>query len=428
MDKVRLGFIGVGNRGTQLLEYSMANPKAEIVALCDVYTPYVERDASKVDPSLLISRKVPKLDESLPARVDRYTDFRDLLDRSDIDAVVISTPDHWHAVQTIMAFRSGKDVFVEKPLTSTLYEGRRMVDVEAETGRVAGVCLNRRGSSIYQELARRGADAMLGKVVNAYAAHSSNMYPNGIGTAKPEDPPEGFDWDMWLGPRAYRPYSKSLAPYHFRWHSEFSSQMGNWGVHYMDVIRWLTGELAPVSVTAVGGRYAVEDDRDIPDTMTVLFEFASGRVFEFQINEAAAGYSIPGGEIELRGTKGTLRADQNGYSITPTRAGQFQNWDALIEAEEKQIASSDSFGDLGIRENSTAILIDNFLDAVTDRTTKPYCSLEEAHRSTSFAHLANIALAVGERLRWDAVAERFTNSVQANDMLAVEYRKPWSLD
>ncbi len=428
MDKVRLGFIGIGNRGTQLLEYSMANPKAEIVALCDVYAPYVERDHSKVDPAFLASQKVPALTESFPGSVDRYTDFRDLLERPDIDAVVISTPDHWHAVQTIMAFRAGKDVFVEKPLTATLHEGRRMVEVEAETGRVAGVCLNRRGSSIYRELADRGADTIVGKVVNAYASHTSNMFMNGIGRAQPQEPPAGFDWDLWLGPRPYRPYSKSIAPYNFRWQNEFSSQMGNWGVHYMDVIRWLTGELAPISVTAVGGNYAVEDDRNIPDTMTVLFEFASGRVFEFQINEASAGYAIPGGEIELRGTKGTLRADQNGYQIVPTKAGQFQDWDALIEPEEKHIESGDSFGDLGIKENSTAILIDNFLDAVKDHSVKPYCSLEEAHRSTSFAHLANIALATGDRLRWDAVQERFTNSDAANEMLHYEYRGPWSLE
>lgn len=428
MDKVRLGFIGVGNRGTQLLEYTLANPKAEVVALCDVYVPYVERDRSKVDPVFLANRKVPQLNENLPGSVDRYTDFRDVLDRKDIDAVVISTPDHWHAVQTVMAFRAGKDVFVEKPLTATVYEGRRMIEVAAETGRVAGVCLNRRGSSIYRALAERGADTIVGKVVNAYASHTSNMFMNGIGKAAPQEPPAGFDWDLWLGPRSYRPYSKSIAPYNFRWQSEFSSQMGNWGVHYMDVIRWLTGERAPVSVTAVGGRYAVEDDRDIPDTLTVLFEFASGRVFEFQINEASAGYAIPGGEIELRGTKGTLRSDQNGYSVVPTKAGQFQDWDRLIEPEEQHIESSDSFGDLGIKENSTAILIDNFMDAVKDHSVKPYCSLEEAHRSTSFAHLANIALATGERLRWDADSERFTNSDAANQMLHYEYRKPWSLD
>jgi predicted dehydrogenase len=406
----------------------MENAKAEIVALADVYRPYLERDRSTVDPRLLSKRNIPALDERLPATVDQYTDFRDLLDRRDIDAVVIATPDHWHAVQTVMAFRAGKDVFVEKPLTATIREGRRMVEVEAETGRVGAVCLNRRGSSIYRELAEKVPAGAVGKVVSAYASHSSNMYPNGIGKAGSDPLPAGLDWDMWLGPRAERPYSSSIAPYHFRWQSQFSSQMGNWGVHYMDVIRWLTGEVAPVSVTAVGGRYAVDDDRDIPDTLSVLFEFASGRIVEFQINEACAGYSIPDGEIELRGTHGTLRADQNGYSIVPTRPGQFQEWHQLVEPFERKLAGDAAYGDLGIKENSSAILIDNFLECVMDRSVSPYCSLEDGHRSTSFAHLANISLATGERLRWDAETERFTNSEAANQMLHYEYRSPWSLD
>jgi predicted dehydrogenase len=253
------------------------------------------------------------------------------------------------------------------------------------------------------------------------------MYPNGIGTAQDEEPPEDFDWNMWLGPREFRPYRRTIAPYHFRWWSEYSSQMGNWGVHYMDVIRWLVGETAPVAVTAVGGKFAVEDDRDIPDTLTALFEFASGAVVQFQVNEASAGYSIPGGEIELRGTKGTLVANQDRYSITPASPGQFQDWEQLTEPVTKELGGDETYGDLGIKENSSAILVDNFLDCVMDHSVEPYCTLEDAHRSTSFAHLANISLAVGERLRWDAEAERFTNSEAANEMLHYEYREPWSL-
>ncbi len=428
MDKVRIGFIGVGNRGTQLLRWTLENERAQVVALADVYKPYLDRDRSAIDPRLLVKRNVPSLDEQLPERIDRYTDFRDLLDRDDIDAVVISTPDHWHAVQTIMSFRAGKDVFVEKPLTATVHEGRRMVEVEAETGRAGAVCLNRRGSSIYQELAQKVHKGLVGRVVRAYASHSSNMYPRGIGKASPSDPPAGLDWDMWLGPRAHRPYSESIAPYHFRWQSDFSSQMGNWGVHYMDVIRWLIGETAPISVTAVGGRYAVDDDRDIPDTLSVLFEFESGRIVEFQVNEASAGHRVSGGEIEIFGTHGTLAADQNGYSVVPTNPGQFQEWNSLMEPIERTLESQNAYGDLGIKENSTANLIDNFLSCVIDRSVAPFCSLEDGHRSTSFAHLANIALATGERLRWDAKGERFTNHEEANAMLHYEYREPWRLE
>ena len=427
MEKVRLAFIGVGNRGSELLGYALENPRAEIVALCDVYRPYLDRTRDKVDPRFLSSGKVPRMTEVLPDAVDRYSDYRDVLDRKDIDAVVIATPDHWHALQTIHAFGSGKDVFVEKPLTSSLHEGRAMVNAQRETGRVGAVCLNRRGSSVYRELADRVPEGIVGKIVSGVAGHSSNMCPNGIGRQQDAPPPDGLDWDFWLGPRAFRPYRVNIAPYYFRWHKDYSTQMGNWGVHYMDAIRWLTNERAPCAVTAVGGKYALDDDRDIPDTMHVLFEFSSGMTVRFEVNEASSGSAVTGGEIELRGTKGTLIADENGYRVIPGKPGQFQKWDASVDAENFQIEGENQYGDLKTKENSTANLIADFLECVLDKSKKPFCCLEEGHRSTSFAHIANIALACGRRLEWDADAERFIGDDEANGMLAYRYREPWSL-
>ena len=120
---------------------------------------------------------------------------------------------------------------------------------------------------------------------------------------------------MWLGPRAFRPYQYNIAPYMFSWWSDYSSQMGNWGVHYMDVIRWMMGEKAPVAISAHGGKFAVDDDRDIPDTMEVTYEFASGSIATFSIFEASSGGMFQYGEVELRGTKGTLYADEKGFKI-----------------------------------------------------------------------------------------------------------------
>ena len=421
-----MGFIGVGNRGTQLLERFMVEPDCEVVALCDVYEPYVRRDRSAVHPRFLESGiPVPGMGEAFAGKVDTYADFRHLLDRPDIDAVCIATPDHWHAVQTIMAFQAGKDVFVEKPLTATIHEGRRMVEVGKETGRIGAVCLNRRGSSMYRQLAVDVQAGAIGKVTMASAFHISNMYPKGIDRLGPEAPPDGFDWDMWLGPRACVPYRYNIAPYMFRWWKGYSSQMGNWGVHYLDVIRWLLGEAAPVAVTAVGGRAAVEDDRTIPDTMLAVFEFASGAIARFEIREGAGG---PGGhgDIELHGTKGSLVASQDGYRITPAKPGQFQTWERLVEPMEEKVAGNQSFGDLGIKEDTTAILIRDFLDCVRTRQT-PLCSLEDGHRSTCFAHLANISLELGQRLEWDPEQERCTNSEKANEHLHYQYREPWHL-
>lgn len=425
-DRIRLGFIGVGNRGTDLLKWSMENPDAEIAALCDVYEPYVNRDRSAVIQRYLDIGKVPAMDEGLGNNVRRYTDFRKMLEQKDIDAVFIATPDHWHALQTIMAMDAGKDVYVEKPLTITLKEGRAMVDAEKRTGRIGAVGLNRRGSSVYQKLAKEIRDGKIGKVTTARAMRISNMYPDGIGRLNPEDPPAGFNWDMWLGPRTFRPYQYNISPYCFRWWKDYSSQMGNWGVHYMDVIRWLMGETSPVSITAHGGKYFVKDDRDIPDTMEVFFEFASGALVQFSIHEASGGRGIPGGEIELKGTKGNLVASENSYQIIPSSPGQFQTWEKLVEYEKYELSSEELYNDYQTWEYSTGNLIRNFLDCIKTRE-KPLCSLEDGHRSTSFAHLANISLETGTRIEWDPEKERITNSEKANELLHYEYRKPWKL-
>ena len=428
-DKIRMGFIGVGNRGSQLLTLFMTQPDCEVVALCDVYEPYLMRDHSKVDKRysegfLGKGGQVPKMEEGLGKEVKRYNDYRKLLEDKNIDAVCIATPDHWHAMITIQAMQAGKDVYVEKPLTQTIYEGRKMVEAQAKTKRVCAVGLNRRGSAVYQKLAKEIHAGKIGKVTVGKASHINDMFPDGIGNLKPENPPKDFNWDFWLGPRAFIPYQYNIAPYTFRWWKDYSSQMGNWGVHYMDAIRWLMGETAPVAITARGGKFVLRDDSTIPDTLEVIFEFASGSIITFTDNEACSAKTVPFGELELRGTKGTLYADEARYKYVPATPGQFQTWKKQMEAEE-YTSPANMLTD-GSSSTSTTALIRNFLDCIKSRKT-PLCPLEEGHRSTSFAHLANIALATRERLQWDAVNERFTNSEAANKMLHYEYRKPWKL-
>jgi predicted dehydrogenase len=425
-DKIRMGFIGVGNRGSQLLRMFMQYDDVEVTALCDVYEPYLTRDRSQVDARYLkdLGGRIPQLGETFPKPPRTYSDYRKLLEDKEVDAVCIATPDHWHALQTIHAIQAGKDVYVEKPLTITLHEGRKMVEVQAASKQIVQVGLNRRGNMVYQKLARDIRGGKIGKVSLARAARISNMYPDGIGKYKPEEPPRDFDWDMWLGPRAFRPYQYNIAPYKFRWWSDYSTQMGNWGVHYMDAIRWMIGETAPAAISAHGGQYALDHDSDIPDTMQVTFEFASGSIIAFGIYEASSGRLFPHGEIELQGTRGTLYSSERGYQIHPASAGQFQDWDAAMEAEEFKNPNKDLPD--GSSYDSTSGLIRDFLDCVKSRNT-PLCTLEDGHRSTSFAHLANIALATGERLMWDPDREKFTNSGKANELLHYEYRQPWKL-
>ncbi len=420
-ERVRVGFIGVGNRGTQLLQGFLAQADCQIAALCDVYEPYLSRDKSQVDPEILKSLsegRVPSMGERFESPVARYKDFRRLLEQKDLDAVVVATPDHWHAVQTIMAFEAGKDVYVEKPLTITIAEGRKMVEAERRHGRIAQVGLHRRSSKLYHQLHSMIQQGKIGRVSIARAYHTSNMFPDGIGKYPDAPPPKGMDWDFWLGPRAMRPYRYSIAPYKFRWWQDYSSQMGNWGVHYCDAMRWMLDEEAPTAVSAHGGKFVVDDDRTIPDTMEVTFEFASGRLMVFGQYEACDSKPLPNGEIEFCGTLGSLYPGEEaqGFKILPARRGQFQQKTPQIEAQE----GTRMDGDL------THQHIRNFLDCVKSRG-KCNCDLETGHRSTTFAHLANIALAMRSRLEWDAKKERFTNNEKANQMLDYAYRAPWKL-
>lgn len=418
-EQTRMGFIGIGNRGTQLLHRFMANPDVKVTALCDVYDPYLQRDYGQVHPRWkTLGGRIPKMGEAFDPSVRRYRDFRELLADPNVDAVCIGTPDHWHAIQAILAIEAGKDVYVEKPLTIAVREGRRMIEAWRASDRVVQVGLNRRGSAIYQELSKQVPGGLVGPVSVARAYRNSNMAPHGIGRETPEAPPRGLDWDLWLGPRTRRSFQYNITPYKFRWWHEYSSQMANWGVHYMDVCRWMMGEEAPVAVTAHGSKVVVQDDRTIPDTMEVTFEMASGAVITFGMYEANGGAPlIDGGEVELRGTLGSLVCTERGYRTVPATPGQFQSSDGIPEPVTRELEQ---------REDSSAVLIRNFLDCVKSRDQDGVlCNLEEGHRSTCFALLANIALARGRRLEWDADAERVTNDPEANDLLDYTYRAPW---
>ena len=418
--KVRMGFIGVGNRGTQLLHGFMAQDDVEVVALCDVYEPYLSRSHADVSKAFVdsLGGRVPKMGEDFSGKVARYKDFRRLLDRKDIDAVAIATPDHWHAIQTIQACRAGKDVYVEKPLSVTVVEGRKMIQAARRYGRIVQVGLHRRSSPMYAQLAQDVQGGKIGKVTVARTYRVSNMYPAGIGAYPDSKPPKDLDWDLWLGPRAMQPYKSNIPLYKFRWWQSYSSQVANWGVHYCDAIRWVLGETAPISISAHGGRFALDDDRTVPDTMEVIFELASGVLVVFGQYEASGISPLADGEIEFRGTLGNLYPGGRGYKIVPSPGGQFQPAEPRLKAEEKDVSEGGN--------SLTVAHIRNFLDCVKTRK-RPHCDLETGHRSTTFALLANIALATKSRIDWDPRTERVTNNDKANELLHYDYRQPWTL-
>ncbi len=341
-ERVQLAFIGVGNRGCQLLRAFLPHADAKIVALADVYEPYLQGAYDRLDPRFAgLGKRIAQMPE-LPGDVARVKDFREILDRKDVDAVVIATPDHWHAIQMIAACKAGKDVYVEKPLSMTITEGRAMVDAARKYERIVQMGTQRRSSRLYAQLAEVVRSGAIGKVTAVRAGFSSNMAPTGIGHAAESPPPAGLDWDMWLGPRPARPFQATIMPYKFRWWHLYSSQIANWGVHYFDVIRWLTGEIAPASVSTHGGRFAVDDDRTIPDTSETIFEHASGMLTIFSVFEANNQPVLKKGtELELRGTLGTAYAAIDHYEIVPETGGAFQDPKPRRKGEVVKAADGD---------------------------------------------------------------------------------------
>src|SRR3974390_3504587 len=260
-DRVRLGCIGLGNRGDQVLYAFLQHPDAQVVAVCDLSQAYMDFAAKKAGTS-------PK----------QYKDYRRLLEAKDVDAVVIATPDHWHAVQTIQACEAGKDIYVEKPLSLCVAEGRRMVEAVRKHNRVSQVGIHRRSVPVCKEAADFVRQGGLGKITTARAFHIQNEWPNGIGNPPDGNAPVDFDWNAWLGPAPQKTYNKNRTFYRFRWFYDYSGgQVTNFGVHYLDFIQWALGEDAPASVMAMGTRAAgMKDNREIPDTLEAVGQYQSG--------------------------------------------------------------------------------------------------------------------------------------------------------
>ncbi len=301
-DKVRMGYIGLGNRGDQDHDAFLEYADNETVAVCDLRADYMDFAIRK-------SRAQPK----------KYTDYRALLDAKDIDAVVIATPDHWHALMFIAACNAGKDVYVEKPLSLTVTEGRRMVDTAARTRRVTQVGTQRRSTKSLIEAAEFVRSGGIGHVTVAKSFHIQNEWPHGIGNPPNSAPPSEKEWDQWLGPAPMVPYNKNREFYKFRWFYNYSGgQLTNFGVHYMDMMRWCVGKEYPRRVTALGGKYVMEDNREIPDTLEVIWEFDGGTLMTFsQYNANAAPANPPHADIELRGTKGTMYMTGGAWQVVP---------------------------------------------------------------------------------------------------------------
>jgi predicted dehydrogenase len=419
-NRVRLGFIGLGNRGDQVLDAFLEHKDCEVPVICDIYQPYLDFAARKIGN-----------------QPQQFRDYRRVLDRKDVDAVVISTPDHWHALQMIHACQAGKDVYVEKPLSLCVVEGRRMVDAARQNRRVVQVGLHRRSSPLCREVAEFIRKGGIGNVTVARAFHIQNEWPRGIGHPADEEPPADFDWDAWLGPAPRRPYNRNRTFYRFRWFYNYSGgQLTNFGVHYLNMIHWALGQNAPLAVAAMGGKFAgMNDNREVPDTMEVMWTYPGDTLVTFsQFNATAPNASLNRTcEIEFRGTKGTLYllGNGSGYEVVPDSlaANDFPARTPLDRARERGYrtgAKPQIQPRAGKGSAPTSLHARNFLDCIRSRETCS-CDIEVGHRDTSAALIANIAHKTKAYLEWDAKTERFTNKADANRYLSYTYRAPYKL-
>lgn len=416
-ERVQLGFIGVGNRGDQLLDAFLTHKDCEVVAFADVYEPYLEPANQKAG-----------------GKATLYHDYRKLLEHKGLDAVVVATPDHWHAIQFIDACKAGKDVYVEKPLSLTISEGRRMVETAREMKRVTQVGLHRRSSAFIIEAMKQLRDGAIGKITMAKSYHHRNESPMGIGNPKDSEPPAGLDWDFWLGPAPKVAFNSNRCLYKFRWFYDYSGgQLTNFGTHYLDVIQWALGQDAPKSVCAMGGKYVVEDNREIPDTMEAVWEYDGCLATFSQINANAAPGNMKGVEMEFRGTKGTLYMHEGrGFEIVPENI-RTEELPALSPIKRKENAKQGQAvkpargPEMGKKGSSdTAAHARDFLDCVKSRE-QTHCPVETGHRSTTATLLGKISMQRKKLLMWDPKAERVTNDEEANKLLGYQYREPWKL-
>jgi predicted dehydrogenase len=403
-ERVAVALIGAGRQGIGDLRNAMRHPDVDVAAICDVYRPNLGKGA-KVAPNAQL-----------------YLDFRRVLDRKDIDAVIIATPDHWHPIQTVLACEAGKDVYVEKPIGVSIAEGRKMVTAARQHQRVVQVGTQQRSGKHFQQAAELVKSGRIGKVTQVRTWNFSNESPEGIGSPPDADPPPDLDWEMWLGPAPKRPFNPNRFGVYadrwstFRWFWDYAGgMMTDWGVHWLDIVQMAMGVDAPQVVTAVGGNFALQDNRETPDTLIASFQYP-GFVCTYENRLANAGtINGKGGGILFHGADGTLFVDRQGFEIVPEKRKVGEAWIDRMEAMRVENSN----------QHHQDHMLD-FIDCVKSRRT-PVADIEIGHRSTSTALLGNVAYRTGRRIEWDAKNERIIGDREAAHHLMRAYRRPWKL-
>lgn len=403
-DQIVVGFVGMGRMGISNIKDFAKQKDVRVAGVCDVYQPHLE-EAYKT------------------TKAKKYADFRRVLEDNAIDAVVISTPDHWHALMTVMACQAGKDVYVEKPISVVVEEGRKMVEAARKYNRIVQVGTQQRSGIHFQhavELVRKGE---IGKVTSVRSWNFGNASPQGFGYRPDSEPPRELDWDMWLGPAPAVPFNPNRFGVFpdkwstFRYFWDYAGgMMTDWGVHLLDIVQWAMDVEGPQEISAQGGKFVIEDNRDTPDTLTVTFRYPNFVCTYENRDGNGRGINEHGYGIEFYGTEGTLFIDRAGFEITPeTRREGDRRIARMYWMKE------DNSND----QHETHVR--NFLDCMRSRKL-PRSDMEIGHRSTTACLLGNIAYRTGRAIRWDTKSERIAGDAEAAKHLRREYRKPWKLE
>lgn len=420
-ERIGVGFIGYGLIGKRHVLDFQEQPDADLIAVAEAHRG--RRDEA-----------VAQLGKSARG----FSDFRKLLEQKDVNAVVVSTPDHWHALQTMMACAAGKDVYVEKPLTLFVREGRWMVDVARKHQRIVQVGTQQRSGLHYQRARELIQSGQIGTVVSVRMTAFRNISP-GYGSPPDANPPPDLDWDMFQGPAPQRKYNPNRAIYHFRWFWDYSGgQMTNLGAHSLDIALWMLGAPGPTAVTSAGGKFALTDNSETPDTQDALIEFP-GWTATWSHREASAdkGDNVP---LEIFGTKGSLAISRAGFALTPDRklppentVPQFTGAHPVGGPQRTEIAGPPELWTRAVVDKSGnareqfKLHVRNFLDCVKSRK-RPIADLESAHRVATVCHLANLSLRLGRKLRWNAEREEIAGDAEASRLLVRPYRRPWDAE
>jgi predicted dehydrogenase len=415
-ERINLGVIGLRGRGGDLLNSfaDMYNEGVYIKTLCDVDSQFFNARVSEASK---------KQDGNKPGTTG---DMRNVFDDKDIDAVIVATPNHWHALATIWACQAGKHVYVEKPCAHNVFEGRKMVQAARKYNRIVQVGFQNRSISNVMQAMNFLHDGGIGEV---FQARGLCFKPrDSFGIAPDSMPPENLNYDMWLGPAQYRPYNEKRVHYNWHWHWDTGNgDTGNQGPHQFDIARWgLNKKEHPVKIQSMGGIYGIDPDecsQETPNTQTSVFEYADGKLLEFETRgrytNGEAETSVKIGNL-FYGTEGWMEINGSNWKAYKGRdkepfAGSGMDVSAAIGGDTSFRTAPDSKGHFG-----------NFIDGLRSQNRFDLnCDIETGFMSTALPLIANIAMKVGTTLRFDDEFEKFIGNEEANMQLTRNYRAPY---